>query len=575
MVLGLLAACQRDDPGPAPVRRLTGTAYNNTVRDLLGFALDDEWPALANRTTSTTWPWDFPEEPTQFGFEGMAEVQTTSPILIEAYADAAVHYSSYVDVAPAFWTCERSERDEACALDSIARFANRAFRRPLDEDEASRVRAGARDFIDDAGLEVGVRLSVVSILMAPQVLYRLEVADAGRKDVVALTDWELASRLSYLLWESMPDATLFEAAASGQLQDPEALAQQARRMLQDPRAEAMVLRFHEQWLDLDALYSSRPDMYTFGESYLPGLISESSSSSLIFTEDEWSGAMVGTRKAMRAEAALFLTETAAEDGTLAALLTASRGYASIVNSDGTRPFTTASLYGAETPSGTPLHTDAFYDGKMHFTLETYAADLPAGQRAGVLTLGAVLMGRAHPVHPAPIQRGVFVLERLACETLGAPPENAAASLPADDAELDGTNRARTEGFTAAAECAGCHEQINPPGFAFEHYDTMSAWRAEDNGEAVDASGELVLSGGETIPFDGALSLAEGLAESRQVHDCYAQHWLRYAFGREVDDTEVGVSALKESFYTGGGDIEDLLVAIVMSDLFRTRRAGDP
>lgn len=583
LVLGLLA-CRDDDPGPAPARRLTATEYNNTVRDLLGFDLDDTWPQLPDAEEPTgfwgsvpTWPWDFPAEPTQFGFEGMVEVQVPSTILVEQLSDAALHFGGYADIAPALWTCGRADRDDACAWESVARFANRAYRRPLDEDETARLRAGFRTLVDEAGIEDGVRLTVAAVLMSPQALYRLEYEDQGRGTIVELSQWELASRMSYFLWESMPDAALFEAAASGDLNKDKDLEAQARRMLRDPRAEAMLVRFHEQWLDLDTLYGARPDMYTYAAGYTPGLLESSPEDKYIFAEDEWSGAMVGTRKAMRAEAALFLAAELREVGTLRGLLTSTRGYASWIEADGTRvPFSTATLYNSPAePEGEPVHTDAFYDGKMNFTLATHTATLPGDERAGVLTLGAVLAGRAHPVHPAPIQRGVFVLERMACETIGAPPSDTASLLPADDASLEGTNRQRTEAITAAVECAACHNQINPVGFAFENYDSLGGHRTEDNAQPVDAAGSFALSGGEVLSFESAVSLAEGLAGSEQVHRCYAQHWLRYALGREVTEAEPGVEEMKASFYEDGGHVEELLVQLVMSDLFRTRRAANP
>lgn len=570
MALWMAVGCRGDDPGPAPARRLTATEYNNTVRDLLGFAVDDTWPDPDN-----AWPWPFPEESTQFGFEGMSEAQGASAVLVEAQANAALHFSAFIDVAPAFWMCTSDGRDEACAWNSVLRFAKRAWRRPLSEEEETRLQASLTDLITDVGVEDGAQLMVAAVLMSPQMLYRLEYADEERGSVVALTPWEQASRLSYFLWETMPDATLFEAAANGALSTPEDLAAQVDRMLQDPRAESALLHFHEQWLELDALYSAKPDMETHAERISPGLLSGSNQET-IFTEDVWSGAMVGTRKAMHAEARLFLAEEIAQSGTLAGLLTSERTFASWMTAAASKiqqPFSTGYLYGVDRPDGTPVVSEEFTDRKMNFTMEIYAVTPPENQRAGVLTLGATLTSRAHPIHPAPIQRGVFVLERLTCESLGVPPEGASSELPAESLDLDGTNRSRTESITADGTCTGCHSRINPAGFAFEHYDALGGWRTEDNGSAVDASGSLTLLSGESFSFDDAPGLANALASSRQVHDCYAQHWLRSAFGREVTDEEPGVQDIKDAFFDSGGDIATLLHAIVQSELFRTRRAN--
>ena len=260
--------------------------------------------------------------------------------------------------------------------------------------------------------------------------------------------------------------------------------------------------------------------------------------------------------------------------TLSALLTSPRGYASWLTADVDRiAFSTGTLYGVPAPEGEPVYQSDFTDGKMRFTLETHAATYPPDRRAGVLTLGAMLMGRAHPIHPAPIQRGVFILERLGCESIGAPPDGAESALPADSADLAGTNRARTDAITAGEACAGCHAPINSAGFALESFDALGAWRSTDNGEPIDASGTLSLSGGEVITFDGAITLAAGLAASRQVHDCYAQQWMRYALGREVLEEEPGVQEIKDTFFNSGGDINTLLRSIVQTELFRTRRAA--
>ena len=595
LLMVTLAGCRSDDPGPTGARRLTATAYNNTVRDLLGFGYGEPWPDPPGADYSIgfwdavpTWPWVFPPETTLDGFEGMTEVQTPSAYLVESYNRAALHYALYLTYAPAFWTCDSpdtlaTDAKRACAWDSLERLAARAYRRPLEDAERDRLSRYFQAQLGEYGLLTAIRLTGVAILMSPQFLYRLEDAPPPRRrdTVMPLTSWELASRLSYLLWESMPDAELFAAAAEDRLQDPEELEAQVRRMLDDPRAADALVRFHQQWLGLDALYEARPDAETFSD-YVPGLTEQLSYDEVRpFVEEPWAAAMVGTREAMWQEADLLLRHVLlTNDGgrRLRDLLTSRQGYVSQITSnvDGEPTFYTASLYGAEDlqgDGGEPVRAYEFTDGKFGYTLAIWPATLPAGQRAGVMTLGAVLMGRAHPVHPAPIQRGALLLERLTCETLGTPPANAAAQLPPDDPTLEGTNRQRTEAFTADPECSACHARLNPPGFAFESFDSMGAWRDQDGGLPVDTSGSFTLSSGESYTFTGAVDLLDQLAYSRQAHDCYAQHWIRYALGREVTGEDLSVTEIQDAFMDSGGLIEELLISIVQSELFRTRRVA--
>ena len=164
----------------------------------------------------------------------------------------------------------------------------------------------------------------------------------------------------------------------------------------------------------------------------------------------------------------------------------------------------------------------------------------------------------------------FVLEHLACETLGQPPDSAAGTAPADTLDSSGTNRERIESITQPPECIACHSRINAAGFAFEGYDSMGGYRTTDNGNPVDASGTLTLTGGESFRFDDAIGLAQGLSTSRQVHDCYAQHWARYMLGAEPEPA--ALAEIQESFYAQDGDIHTLILDLVTSDMFRYRRA---
>lgn len=184
-----------------------------------------------------------------------------------------------------------------------------------------------------------------------------------------------------------------------------------------------------------------------------------------------------------------------------------------------------------------------------------------------MTHPSVLAVGAYAVQPAPIPRGVHVLERVACMELGTPVQGAETALPPDSLAVESTNRERTAAATTPPTCVACHRRINPPGFAFEHYDALGAWRSHDNGQPVDASGSLTLPGGETFTFDDAIDFVQQLAASDRVRDCYALHWTRYALGDLLDAATVELRSIQQGFREHDS-IAELLVSIAGSELFR-------
>jgi hypothetical protein len=574
--IALMVGCQTPDPAQTDLRRLTPNQYNLTVQELLGFA-DGDWPDTEDERQA--WPWVFPADIEIHGFAGMAEGQVSSSYLVEQYQLAASHFANFVTDAPYFWTCVDREDlgDQAlvsCAQDSILRLAHRAYRRPLTDDERGRLLAFHQSNIDAWGLERGIRVTTQGLLVSPQFLYMLE-DQAAQGTPERLDAFELATRLSYFLWDTMPDASLFEAAATGKLETKEQVAEQARRMLVDDRARRSVVRFHHQWLDLDRVYAANPDMATYQPTYLPEaptLVDPEEELGVEAMEEVWSSFLIAARAAMVAEAELFVERTLFDgDGTLGTLLTDNHGFVSQIEHPMGDPLSTSRLYGSVTLMDADPIRRRFEDGNFDYAIEIQAAEFSADERAGILTLPAVLTTLAHPVHPAPILRGVFLKERLLCEAVGQPPDGAETAAPADSLEVESTNRVRTEAATSPAGCAACHDQINPLGFAFENFDSMGGWRTTDNGLPVDASGTLVRTGQD---FTHAASLSRHLAESRQVHDCYALQWARYASGQSHLSKEE-ITDIQETFFQTGGDVQQLLVDIVTSDMFRYRSEGAP
>ncbi len=596
-VAGLLGAAggaqdrANEPPGADTVPRtpslaLTPAEYNNTVADLLGFPREAElWPprpALADtlsprRAASKgvflppppppVWPWRFPSEPGAGGFEGIVQGQNPSSYQVEELHLAAMHFASFALLSPTFFACDdwgalpRTER-EGCAWTSLERLAGRAWRRPVDAGERERLEAFWRANLADGGLEEAVALTVAGILQAPAFHFRIERGDAGGRGP---TPWELATRLSYFLWDSMPDDALFAAAATGELSSREEIERQARRMLEDPKARPAVVHFHNQWLGTDDVLRIAPARRAFGPRF--GIEPELETAR--DDDVEWPSILGPVRHALKLETELFVERTVFDgDGTFTALLTDHRGYLS----DATAP-----IYGdgvtrlPDRPEVTrQVEFVAASIGRQE-PLTLYPAAFPPDRRAGVLTHPSILAVGAYAVQPGPIPRGVHVLERVACMELGTPVQGAETALPPDSLAVESTNRERTAAATAPATCASCHRHINPPGFAFEHYDALGAWRARDNGQPVDASGSLTLPGGETLTFTDGIDFVHQLAASDRVRDCYALHWTRYALGDWIDAATQELRSIQHGFRENDS-IRALLVSIAGSDLFRAPRA---
>jgi hypothetical protein len=513
------APCVTAAPPPSPLRRLTRLEYNNSVRDLLGVNL-----APADK---------FPADVVAGGFTNNASLLSVSPLLAEKYLEAAEALSAEaVKNLPALLPCQPTGAgDEVCARQFIERFGRRAYRRPLAAADTDRLLRAFRAGSAEGTFAAGVELVIQTALQSPAFLYRLEVgapAKAGDK-LVALTQHELAARLSYFLWSSMPDAALDAAADAGALGTLPQVAKTARAMLADPRARPAVGEFYRQWLGLGALDTVVKDAAVHPE----------------FNDD--------LRGAMRAETQAFVEHVVwTADHKLGTLLTAPLGFVS-------GPL--AKLYGMD---GAPT--------AQQMTPQMIA--LPPAQRAGVLTQAGVLATHSLPDQSSPVARGKFVREQLLCTTPPPPPPNLNVTPP----EVDPTKptRERFAAHTADASCAACHQLMDPIGFGFEGYDAIGRFRAMDGGRAVDDSGSITSTTDANGPFQGARQLAERLAGSAQVRDCVATQWFRYAMGRYDGAGDMcSLAPLRQAFGATGGDLQELLVALTQTEAFLKRRALAP
>jgi hypothetical protein len=507
------ASCEALDVGVTSLRRLTRTQYANTVRDLLGYTGDaaigfapDErvGPFLSNIGAPIT------------------ELQ------VEQYMDAAETIAAWsmLDTGGILPCDPEVIGEDACAAELIADLAPRAYRRPLAASELERLQTVYADGKARNGFTGGVGLVVQGVLQSPWFLYHVELgeADAEAGVVVQLSGHELASRLSYFVWGSMPDDVLFAAAAAGELDDPDALAEQVDRMLEDPRARDTIASFHLQWFGVDEI-----DGLEKHAEYFP-----------TFTPE--------LALAMREETAAFASHVVLDgDGKLDTLLGADFTL--------TEDPELLALYGIALPAD-------------HVAGQPVA--LPGEQRMGLLTQASVLAEHAHVDQTSPVHRGRLVRENLLCQPLPAPPPDVDNVPPSP--EPDSTARERFEQHRADPSCAACHSLIDPLGFTFEHYDGIGEWRDLEAGAPVDASGELIATDVDR-PLDGALELAAALVQSDDVKRCVTRQWARFALGRaEQDGDQCTSDALGNAFVESGGDIRGLIRELVLSDTFRHRKA---
>ncbi len=496
-------------PGPSTIRRMTRWEYNNTVRDLLG---DTTRPADA-----------FVPEEESAGFQNNADALTVSPLLAEQYLTAAEDIAARAtEDLPGLLGCSPSAD---CLNAFLIRFGERTYRRPLTDDE----RAALFDLFDAGRAQyddrTGVEWVLQAMLQSPHFLYRVEHGEPvdGAPGIVALSSWEVASRLSYFLWGSMPDDELFLAARDDALRTKDQVAAQARRMLADPRARDIVRIFHAQWLDLDLIDRLDKDPIAY----------PSFSDSL--------------RDSMRGETEAFIDHVIWDAGADATLLL-------------TAPYTfvdseLAAHYGVSDPGWDGFHR----------------VDLDPNQRAGILTQAGLLALWSKSDQTSPIHRGKFVREQLLCTPLPPPPPGLVVEVP--DPDPTATTRERFAQHSSDPACSGCHQLMDPIGFGFEHYDAIGRWRSEEHGLPIDATGEVIASD-LPGPFDGTVELAGQLAASEQVADCLVRQWFRFAYGRlETAEDTCTLDALAERFSASGNDVLDLLVELTLSDAFRYRRVG--
>jgi mono/diheme cytochrome c family protein len=425
---------------------------------------------------------------------------------------------------PAGATAEVQER---CAKQIIASLAKRAYRRAVVDDDVNELLAYYHDGAKAGGFEGGIRSAVTGLLASPFFLYRPERVPAGLKpgERYTISDVELASKLSFFLWNTIPDDELLQLGIDGKLKDPAVLDKQVKRMLADPRAETLAANFVHQWLDMKRLEEIVPDSTVF----------------------PYASGRADPREDFRTELTLFADSIFREDRSVVDLLRANHTF---LNER------VALHYGITDVKGAAFRR----------------VELKQSARWGLLGKGAVLMAAAYPNRTSPVLRGAFVLKHIQ----GVPPANPPAEVPTLDEKDIGTTKALTvremiAKHRASVTCASCHAVMDPLGLALENFDATGMWRDRDRyaGVAIDASGVLP----DGTPVNGPDDLRKALLRNpAQFAQTFTEGLLTYATGRKLEHYDMpAVRRIVRGAAAGDYRFSALVQGVVRSEQFRMRR----
>lgn len=542
--------------GAAPVRRMNRWEYGATVREL--------FPKSLKQSDPTAWRYDDHQlafkratdtaasnihlignmlpDPSRHGFENRTDNLNPSGLLLETYDDFAIQIAEQAmrDGADQFLPC--TEKTLECGKKFIESFGKKAFRRPLTDEEKTRFNTLFEAELKDGGsFDAATLLTLQVFLQSPQFLYRIELGDpaTAKGGAVHLTPYETASRLSYLLWFTMPDDKLFEAAEKNELRTPDQLEAQARRMIADPRFKFAGTEFFRQWGDFERVFA---ESYRLKPGFNQGQADHQVAIFYVL--------------AVRAEAERFVEWLMTEGGASTKdLLTSRTTFANNYLTD---------LYSGKAPLMSVAPTTAV-KGTVNAT-----------QRSGYLTRAHFNWVYSHFEGSVPPIRGHFIMERVLCDSLGLPPADALSQQT--PAPAGPTTRQLFEAkVKARTDCPACHARLDGIGFTLENYNNFGGYRTTDNGGNVDASGKLI---GTDVdgPVKDAVELSDKLGQSATVRQCMMRFWYEQAIGRDAQGAlfkgreEDGVDAcrlkaLDEVLLKKNGDMREALVAHIRSGDF--------
>ncbi|MEO8214827.1 MAG: DUF1588 domain-containing protein, partial [Myxococcales bacterium] len=549
--------CNGTAPGKSPLRRLTTYEYNNTLRDLLGDKTNAGFmlpPQI-----------DSPDVLQVFGND--AETQTASAQLLEKYSSiaqaVAARATADATALGKLHTCAASTlaaaNEESCARMIATALAPRAYRRtttPAEVDELVALYKTARGVSTTATFASGVATMIEALLQAPDFLFRPETgtAVAGSTAVKRIVGREMATRLSYLLWQTMPDAATFQAADMGMLDTPDGVLAQAKKMIADPSGQvrSTVAFFFDNLLPIPDLNGLTRDVTTF-----PTYTSA-----------------IGV--AMRSEVQKLLEYEIFDNTTPLAPPFAAGSWAALLAA----PYTF-------------VNEDLFkYYGASSFAPNTSVTgptlqkvSLNTSQRLGVLTLAGVMAGSTPTNFTNPVRRGAFIVKQLMCRHIDPPPPAIAAVIKPPEPYTGKTTRERYGKHSAAALCATCHELMDPVGLTFENYDAVGLYRTSEHAVIDNVAYDTVIDPSGALPGVGsaknAVELVKLIAQSDEAQNCFAQHWMRFGYGRSVELVTPGgtqgadactAQSLQDEFKKSGFNVKQLLLALTQTDGFLYRPA---
>jgi len=496
---------------PSPLQRLSRSEYTQSTNDLLN----------DKRSVGQSLPVD--DDSGDLG-SGARSLIVTSDWLNQAMQAAEDLASTAIKSVTTLAPCAAGSADDACARSFITSFGKRAYRRPVTPDEITGLMGIYAMGKANADYSHGIELVIRAVLLSPAFLYKVELGVPGsaRNGILRLTPYEVATRLSFMLWGTTPGDDLLTLADAGTLTSGSTLRDQAKKMMQDPRAREPLIGLHQRWLGVDGMadVSRDPMVYpTFGPAMMASMQAEAHD----FLNDViWNkGATLDT---------LFTSTSTVADATVAALYAGQDGAG---------------------PGGTPA-----------------PLMLNPMQRSGALTLPALIATHTFADESEPVHRGKFVRERLLCTTLPDPPANVMATPPVS---IPGVSiRDRFAQHSSQPACQGCHALMDPIGFGFEHYDGLGRWRDMEQGKPVDATGTITMSMDVNGAFNGIPDLAHKLLGSEQVHDCVVSTFVAMTRGAETAADACLLSQVRSEFDAAKSDVRSILIAIAGSDSFLTR-----
>jgi hypothetical protein len=445
----------------------------------------------------------FPPDDRSVGFERGTAIskawdEATTEAAIETADYVATHLDDLADADP-----DNAEHKEKLRK-FCHKFVERAFRRPL-SDEQTAVHID-RQFDEAADLETAVKRVVLLALKSPRFLYH----EVGGE---ATDAFDVAARMSFGMWDSIPDKALLEAAAEKRLETREQVSAQLERMLTDLRSRAKFREFLLDWLKVRQPPELSKDAEKFPE-FTPELVSDLRTSLELSIDELLTGDAADFRKLLVGDSMFF-------NGQL------------------------AKVYGAELPEDAPFQNVTF----------------PKEKRAGIISHPYLLASFAYTGASSPIHRGVFITRSVLGRTLQPPPESVAPLAP--DLHPDLTTRERVLLQTRPEACQTCHSMINPLGFALENFDAIGRYREAEKDKPVEAAGTYVIRSGEVVKFEGVRELAEFLAENEETHEAFVRQLFHYAIKQPIGAYGEGrLAQLKQSFVEDEYDIQKLLVEIV-------------